>query len=60
VNPRTFIVRQVPSNVALITVKITVSDCGISLGREKERADERTRAADLLITSRLLPHSSDP
>jgi hypothetical protein len=43
-DPRTFIVRQVPSNIVLIIV----SDCGISLGREKESRRADLRTADLL------------
>ena len=43
-DPRILIVCQQPSNVVLITVKITVNDCAVSLGRGKEsrRADLRT------------------
>lgn len=39
-----FIVRRVPSNVVRMTVKITVSDCGISVGIESEPTSGFTRA----------------
>jgi hypothetical protein len=37
---RAFIVRQVPSNVVRMTVKMTVSDCGISVDIDLGSAHE--------------------